>query len=74
VAGLIGNPHFGDEGLTAYEVGYRTTVLEHLSIDLATYYNRYNHQETTEPATPFFETTPAPPHLVLPVTYQNLML
>jgi iron complex outermembrane receptor protein len=73
VAALVGNPRFDDEGLTAYEIGYRTTVLEHLSIDLATYYNDYDHQETTEPATPFFETTPAPPHLVLPVTYQNLM-
>src|SRR6202042_1918671 len=30
-------------------------------------------QETTEPAAPFFETTPAPPHVVLPVTYENLM-
>lgn len=73
VAGLVGNPHFEDEGLTAYEVGSRTKVLEHLSLDLAAYYSDYDHQQTTEPATPFFETAPAPPHLVLPITYQNLM-
>src|ERR1700733_5061981 len=73
IAALVGNPHFNDEALTAYQTGYRTTVLEHLSIDLAAYYGHYYHQETTEPAAPFFETTPAPPHLVLPVTYENLM-
>jgi iron complex outermembrane recepter protein len=70
---LVGNPHLDDEALTAYESGWRTTVLESLSIDLAAYYDVYKSQETTEPAAPFFETTPAPPHLVLPVTFENMM-
>jgi len=70
---IVGNPHFKDEGLIAYEAGFRTTVREHLSIDLAAYYNDYSAQETTEPAAPFFAGTPAPPHLVLPLTYENLM-
>ena len=70
---LVGNPHFDNEGLTAYETGYRNTLLRSLSIDLAAYYNKYDHQQTTEPATPFIETLPAPTHLVLPVTFQNLM-
>jgi iron complex outermembrane receptor protein len=73
LAALVGNPHFNDEGLTDYEVGYRTALWKHLSIDLAAYYGNYSHQETVEPATAFFETTPAPAHLVLPVTYENLM-
>lgn len=73
VAALLGNPHFDDEGLVAYEAGYRTTVLEHLSIDLATYYSDYDRQQTVEPSVPFFETSPAPPHLVVPLTYRNLM-
>jgi len=54
-------------------VGYRASILHSLSIDFAAYYGDYTHQETTEPATPFFETSPAPPHLLLPITYQNLM-
>jgi iron complex outermembrane recepter protein len=70
---LIGNPHFQNEGLIAYEAGYRTTVRKQLSIDLAAYYNDYSNQETTEPAAPFFENTPPPPHLVLPLTHENLM-
>ncbi|MFZ0803681.1 MAG: TonB-dependent receptor [Terriglobales bacterium] len=70
---FVGNPHFGNEGLVAYELGYRVGLSPHLSMDVATYYSDYDHQETTEPATPFFETSPAPPHLVMPETYQNLM-
>jgi iron complex outermembrane recepter protein len=70
---LVGNPRIQNEGLIAYEAGYRTTILHDLSMDLAAYYGRYDHEETTEPAPPFFESSPAPPHQVLPVTYQNLM-
>jgi len=73
LAALVGNPHFDDEVLTAYQTGWRTTVLDSLSVDLAAYYGAYSSQQTIEPAAPFFEATPAPPHLVLPVTYENLM-
>ena len=69
---LLGNPHLNDEGLRAYEFGYRTTLGKRLSIDLAAYYNDYDNQQTSEPSAPFFEATPLPAHLVLPSTYQNL--
>jgi iron complex outermembrane recepter protein len=70
---VLGNPRIKNEGLIAYEFGYRTTVSERLSFDLAAYYNDYDNQESTEPSTPFFEPAPAPPHLVLPSTYENLI-
>lgn len=70
---VLGNPHIKDEGETAYEAGYRTTIGKSLSIDLAAYYNHYDHQISTEPAAPFFEATPSPPHLVLPSTSANLI-
>ena len=73
VIGLVGNPNFKNESLVAYEAGYRTTLTDRVSIDLATYYNSYTDQQTTEPGTPFFEDTPSPPHLVVPSTYGNLM-
>lgn len=73
VLAITGNPQFEDESLLAYEFGYRRMVRDRISIDFATYYNDYDHLETTEPAPPFFESVPAPPHLVIPVTYQNLM-
>jgi iron complex outermembrane recepter protein len=70
---FIGNPNVKNEGLIAYEAGYRTTVLKNLSIDLAAYHNNYSNQETSEPSVPFMENTPPPTHLVIPVTFENLM-
>jgi iron complex outermembrane recepter protein len=69
----LGNPHFRNEGLIAYELGYRFALSTHLSMDLSGYYNDYDHQETNEPAPPFFEATPFPPHVVQPFTFLNLM-
>ena len=73
LAARVGNPHFDDEGLNAYELGYRISALRHVSLDLASYFSAYSTQRTAEPAAPFFEASPLPPHLVVPVTYQNLM-
>ena len=70
---LYGNPHYQDERLIAYELGYRADLGTHLSIDLAAYYNDYDNLQTTEPGTPFAESTPAPAHLVIPLMYENLL-
>jgi len=70
---FVGNPHFNDEELIAYELGYRVDVAAHLSMDIATYYSDYDHQQTSEPAAPFFEAAPPPPHVVVPETFENLM-
>jgi iron complex outermembrane recepter protein len=71
--GLIGNPHFKNQGVIAYETGYRTTIVKRLSLDLAAFYNDYSNQQTTEPLPPYFEATPAPAHIFVPSTYENLM-
>jgi iron complex outermembrane receptor protein len=73
VVRIVGNPHIKNEGLLAYELGYRSAIGDRLSLDCAVYYNSYTDQETTEPASPFFESTPLPAHLVLPLIYKNLM-
>ena len=69
---------FGERGvdaeeLTAYELGYRVQPTERLSLDLATFFNSYDDLLTTDPSAPFFETSPLPPHLVLPSTFANNM-
>jgi iron complex outermembrane recepter protein len=69
----VGNPNFQDEILIAYEAGYRSQLSNRLSLDIATYYNSYGHLQTEEPGAPFLETSPAPPHLVLPVVAENLL-
>jgi iron complex outermembrane receptor protein len=70
---VLGNPRVQDEGTNSYEAGYRASLHKSLSVDLAGYYNTYDNQETTEPEAPFMEANPAPPHLVIPSTYKNLM-
>ena len=70
---LTGNPNLDSEEVVTYETGYRRSILEQLSIDVAAYYNDYHDQETTEPGTPFFTPAPPPPHTVLPLIYANLM-
>ena len=71
--GQVGNPHFKNEDLIAYEAGFRTSILKRLSIDFSAFYGDYTQQGTVEPAPPVFETTPAPPHLFIPSILENLM-
>jgi iron complex outermembrane receptor protein len=70
---FFGNPNAKNEDLLAYEAGYRTTLSQRLSVDLTAYYNSYTDLDSVEPTTPFFEDSPAPAHLVIPSTYENLM-
>ena len=70
---LLGNPNFKDERLISYEAGYRTMISRQFSLDLAAYYNDWDNAQTTEPSQSFFETTPAPPHEVQTLTYENLL-
>ena len=70
---FLGNPQFQDERLLAYEAGYRNSLSDNLSVDLALYYNDYDNLQTIEPSGSFFENSPAPPHEVETQTYQNLM-
>jgi iron complex outermembrane receptor protein len=70
---LLGNPRFQDERLIAYEAGYRTTLSKRFSIDVAAYFNAWNHVQTTELSASFFETTPPPAHEVQTLMYGNLI-
>jgi iron complex outermembrane receptor protein len=72
VVTLFGNPLVANEESTDYEIGYRTSFLARLSIDVTAYYNNYAHQNTSEPSPPFLVNLPSP-HFVLPFTSQNLM-
>ncbi|HLK33578.1 MAG TPA: TonB-dependent receptor [Terriglobales bacterium] len=41
-ATVIGNSHLRSESLLAYELGYRVQAAQHISLDVAAFYNRYN--------------------------------
>lgn len=70
---LLGNPDFKSEDLNALDAGYRTEISNRLSLDIAVFYNRYGSLRTEEPAAPFLESNPPPPHLVIPFIFDNKM-
>ncbi len=73
-ARAIGDGHFSPERLIGYEAGYRTLVAPKLYLDVASFYNHYTHLESIELAAPFFEASPPPPHLVVPLYLRNGIL
>lgn len=73
VLAIFGNPDLKSERVTAYELGYRAQAGKRFSVDVATFYNVYDHLTKTEAGTPFLETDPLPAHLVSPLIFNNLM-
>jgi iron complex outermembrane receptor protein len=74
------NRNFDSETLRGYEAGYRRLLGPKIYVDVAGFFNQYNHllsEEITGP--PFLENTPpplddnivAPPHILLPAQFGN---
>jgi iron complex outermembrane recepter protein len=55
-----------------YELGYRAELSKRVSLDTSIFLGDYHRQETAEPGTPYFASSPGVPHLVLPNSYANL--
>jgi iron complex outermembrane receptor protein len=55
------------ERLTALELGYRAQPTRLLSVDIALFRNHYDRLRSVSPSDPFAETSPAPPHVVVPL-------
>jgi iron complex outermembrane receptor protein len=68
---LMGTPDFASERLIAYELGYRSDINERLSVDLATFYNSYDHLRTIVPGAAIAGSVPGT--FDLPLTFQNRM-
>jgi len=66
-----GNPKIGDEYITAFQAGYRAQYGTHFWAELTGYHDHYNGLRGTAQGTPFVETDPGPPHIVLPHIYNN---
>jgi iron complex outermembrane receptor protein len=66
VVEIIANPNRKAEELIGYQVGYRAEIGKRLSLDFTSFWNRYHHLQTDEPAPSFFTSTPPPPHFVFP--------
>jgi len=70
-ARIAGNDGFQSETATVYEAGYRIQPTSRIALDLATFYNRYADLSSLEFGAPFRETTPAPPHTIVPIVIGN---
>jgi iron complex outermembrane recepter protein len=64
---LNGNPKAESEHVIAYEAGYRAQPMGRLSIDVSTFFNRYDHRITLEPGSELFEPSPAPARFRIPM-------
>jgi iron complex outermembrane recepter protein len=69
-----GNDKFVSETLLGYEAGYRSLMSQNFSIDVAAFYNYYDHLSSTEPGTPFVQTSPQPTHVIDPFIRGNGLL
>jgi iron complex outermembrane receptor protein len=72
IVALLGGPETGSEELVAHEIGYRVQPSPRFSLDVATFYNVYDHLQSIEPDHPFLQTDPQA-HLVIPLYFKNLM-
>jgi iron complex outermembrane receptor protein len=70
---LLGNPDLLSEKLIAYEMGYRIEPTRNLSFDITAFYNVYDDIQNPVAGTPGFELTPAPPHIIIPLVWQNAL-
>jgi iron complex outermembrane receptor protein len=71
VSRLLGNRQMRAEQAWTYQGGYRAQLHRKFSLDAAGFLTRYDRLVTLEPKTPFFEPNPPPPHLVLPIRWDN---
>jgi len=68
---LSGSRLRATERVLAYQLGYRAQVNKYLSFDLAGFSNHYSNVQTTESGDPFFSASPGPPHLLVPLTFED---
>lgn len=69
----FGHSRTRSEELWAWEAGVRFRPADNVFVDLAVFYNVYDDLTTLEPGAPFFEPEPAPPHVVVPIRFDNRM-
>ena len=69
-ARINGNKDFEAEKVLAYELGYRVQPTDRLSVDLAGFYNRYNHLLSLEGGASFVE---PPGNTIFPFLIDNRM-
>lgn len=68
---LRGDGRSTSEKLISFEMGYRFKPDKNFTIDVATFFNRYDELKTSESQTNFASNTPLPAHVVNPSVFDN---
>ncbi len=68
---FIGNNDYDSEELIAFELGYRTKLLNQVSIDITGFYNSYDKLRSFRAGTAIVETNPPPAHAIIPLLIVN---
>jgi iron complex outermembrane receptor protein len=68
---VSGSPDFRSEDLLAYELGYRTEPLAHVSLDIATFYNVYDHLRTIRLREMGVDSPASPTHFIIQYETSN---
>ncbi|HWE50419.1 MAG TPA: TonB-dependent receptor [Bryobacteraceae bacterium] len=66
-----GDGKFPSEVAIGYELGYRRLINSKVSIDIATFYNSYDHLQSLEPGIPYASISPQPLAMIFPYTNGN---
>jgi iron complex outermembrane receptor protein len=69
----FGNPQVGDEAENSFQAGYRTQISTKLELDLTGFFNVHSHVRGTGMGTPFIESDPEGPVLIIPLIFNNLV-
>lgn len=70
---IFGDPRFLSEHVLTYEAGLRAQPNVRLSVDVSTFFNRYDHLESLEKGQEFLQPSPLPARFVVPITFGNLL-
>jgi iron complex outermembrane receptor protein len=68
---LVGDGDFNNEQMIGYEAGWRGHLTKTVLVGFSGYYNDYDDLLSVDLHTPFVETEPPPPRLVLPLFLRN---
>ncbi len=70
---VFGNPDQKNEQLIATEAGFRKDVSDRVSFDSTVFFNQYRALRSSEAGAPRLEAEPPPEHVLLPMTFANLI-
>lgn len=71
LARLLGDSEFQSERVFTAQLGYRVQPVASITFDVVAFHDNHTKLLSLEPSLPFVESSPPPPHLVVPFLFRN---